>query len=84
MTDGGIGKETSDAAKQALLAAYPEHLYHRPAIEAQLAIDSIVYRRTIKFLLSSFGIDTTDVLAPEDVAICIMDLIRELDAEHAK
>lgn len=44
-----------------------------------------VTRRTAKFLLMYFGIDTTDVLAPMEVAKCITELQREIDlgAERA-
>lgn len=80
-----IAEATSAAAKNALLAAYPEHLHKRPAIEAQLAMDATLYRKTIKHLLTYYGIDWTDVLPPEDVAVCLEGIAREisLDAEHA-
>lgn len=51
----------------------------------QVNHEADVTRRTAKFLLTYFGIDTTDVLAPMEVAKRITELQREIDlgAEHA-
>lgn len=81
---GNIGQATSDAAKAALLAAYPEHLHHRPAIEAQLAMDCTNYRAAVKYLLNwrrkpNFEPPTNEV------ALVLESVEREIDlgAEHA-
>lgn len=79
-----IAQETSDNAKAALLAAYPEHLRQRPAIEAQLAMDCTNYRAAVKYLLNwrrkpNFEPPTNEV------ALVLESVEREIElgAEHA-